>query len=80
MGKMVESIVVEFDQAKYEEFLSSGFKSPGTWQYCKVSSGAPSQVCSEIPLDVIDKKSAMANHITRNTRVNVSHETREVSC
>ena len=23
-GKMVESLVVEFDQAKYEEFLSSG--------------------------------------------------------
>ena len=29
-GKMVESLVVEFDQAKYEEFLSSGSKSPKT--------------------------------------------------
>ena len=28
MGKMVESLVVEFDQAKYEEFLSSGSKGP----------------------------------------------------
>ena len=28
MGKTVESLVVEFDQAKYEEFLSSGSKSP----------------------------------------------------
>jgi len=28
MGKTVESLVIEFDQAKYEEFLSSGFKSP----------------------------------------------------
>ena len=28
MGKMVESLIVEFDQAKYEEFLSSGSKSP----------------------------------------------------
>ena len=28
MGKMVDSLVVEFDQAKYEEFLSSGSKSP----------------------------------------------------
>ena len=27
-GKMVESLVVEFDQAKYEEFLSSSSKSP----------------------------------------------------
>jgi len=29
MGKTVESLVVEFDQAKYEKFLSSGSKSPG---------------------------------------------------
>ena len=28
MGKTVESLVVEFNQAKYEEFLSSGSKSP----------------------------------------------------
>jgi len=28
MGKTVESLVVEFDQVKYEEFLSSGSKSP----------------------------------------------------
>jgi len=28
MGRMVESLVVEFDQAKYEEFLSFGSKSP----------------------------------------------------
>ena len=28
MGMMVKSLVVEFDQAKYEEFLSSGSKSP----------------------------------------------------
>ena len=27
MRKTVELLVVEFDQAKYEEFLSSGFKS-----------------------------------------------------
>ena len=72
MRKMVESLIVEFDQAKYEEFLSSGFKSPRTRQCRKVSSGTRSQVRSEI---LSDKKSAMANHITRNTRVNVSHET-----
>ena len=28
VGKMVESLVFEFEQAKYEEFLSSGSKSP----------------------------------------------------
>jgi len=27
MEKMIESLIVEFDQAKYEEFLSSGSKS-----------------------------------------------------
>ena len=76
MGKMVESLIVEFDPAKYEEFLSSGSKSPRVRQYHKVSSGTRSQVRSEI---LSDKKSAIANHITRNTRVNVFHETREVS-
>ena len=79
MRKMIESLVIEFDQAKYEEFLSSGSKSPRVRRYRKVSSGTSSQVRSEIPSDVIDKLSVMANHITRNTRVNVSHETREVS-
>jgi len=28
MRKMVESLVVKFDEAKYEEFLSSASKSP----------------------------------------------------
>ena len=77
--KTVESLVVEFDQAKYEEFLSFGSKSPRARQYRKVSSGTRSQVRSEIPSDVTDKKSAMANRITRNTHVNVSPETRDVS-
>ena len=75
---MVESLIVEFDQAKYEEFLSFGPKSPRARQYRKISSGTRSQVRSEIPSDATDKKSTMTNHITRNTRVNVSHKTREV--
>jgi len=78
MGKMVESIVVEFDQAKYEEFLSFGSKSPRARQYCKVSSGTRSQVSSETPTDATDKKSVTADHITRDSRVNVSHETCKV--
>ena len=28
IGRMIESLVVEFNEAKYEEFLSSGSKSP----------------------------------------------------
>ena len=75
---MIESLIVEFDQAKYQEFLSSGSKSPRARQYRKIS-GTRSPVHSEIPSDTTGKKSTMANHITRNTRVNVSHETREVS-
>ena len=31
MERMVESLVVEVDQTKYEEFLSSGSKSPRVW-------------------------------------------------
>ena len=33
MGKIVESLVIEFNKAKYEEFLSSGSKSPRARQY-----------------------------------------------
>ena len=78
-GKMVDSIITKFDQAKYEEFFSSDSKSPRARQYRKVSSGTCSQVRSEIPSDGTDKKSAMANHIIHNTRINVSHETHKVS-
>jgi len=28
LGKMVESLIFEFDQEKFEEFLSSGSASP----------------------------------------------------
>ena len=38
MGKVVESLVMEFDQAKYEEFLFFGSKSPRARQYRKVFS------------------------------------------
>ena len=79
MGIMVESLIVEFDQVKYEEFLSFGSKSPRARQYRKVSSGTRSPGHSEIPSDTTDKKSVMVNHITRTIRVNVSHKTHEVS-
>ena len=38
LGKTVESLVIEFDQGKFEEFLSSGSASPKAMRYCTVSS------------------------------------------
>ena len=72
IGKTVESLVMEFDQAKYEEFLSSGSKSPKARVYRKVSSGICSRVRFEILSDATGKKDIMANRIMRNARVNVS--------
>ena len=46
-GKMVESLVVEFDQAKYEEFFSSGSKSPRTRVCRRVSTGNCPETRSE---------------------------------
>jgi len=75
MGRMVELLVVEFDQAKYEEFLSSGSKSPRARQYCKVSSKIRSRVSSEASLNVVCAGSIMAGRIMRNASV----KTREAS-
>ena len=61
MKKMVESLIIEFDQAKYDEFLSSVSKSPRARQYRKFSSGTRSPVHSEIPSDTTNTKSVMAN-------------------
>ena len=79
MGKTVESLIVEFDQAKYEEFLSSGSKSPKARAYRRVSSGICSQVLSKILSDATGEKDDVANRIMRNARVNVSQETRVVN-
>ena len=70
---------MEFDQAKYEEFLSSGSKSPKARVYRKVSSGICPRVRSEILSDATGKKDVVANRIMRNARVNVSQETRVVT-
>ena len=77
--RTVESLIVEFDQTKYEEFFSSGSKSPRAWQYSKVSSEIRSKVFSENSLEVATTKSVMAGHITCKVRVNVSNETREAN-
>ena len=77
MGRTIESLVVEFDQAKYEEFLSSGSKSPRARQYRRASSG----ICSHVPLeassDATGAKSVAIVHNAREARVNVSSEIRE---
>ena len=79
MGRMVESLVVEFDQTKYEEFLSFGSKSPRARQYRKVSSEIRSRVPLEAFPNVVCAENNMAGCITCKARVNVSHETREVN-
>ena len=70
---------MEFDQVKYEEFLSFGSKSPKAWDYRKVSSGICSRVRSEILSDATGEKDVVANRIVRNARINVSQETRVVN-
>ena len=77
-GKMVESLVVEFDQAKYEEFLSSGSKSPKARVYRRVSTGTCPEICSELLLDAAAVRDVVANHAMCDTRANVSQETRVV--
>ena len=79
MGKTVESLVVEFDQAKYEEFLSSGSKSPKARAYRRVSTGKCPEVHPEILLDAAAPKDVVVNHARSNTRANVSQETRVVN-
>ena len=76
---MVESLVVKFDQAKYEEFLSSGFKSPKTRVCHRVSTGTGPETQSEALSGTAAKKGVTVNCANRNTRVNVSQETCVVS-
>jgi len=79
MGKTVESLIMEFDQAKYEDFLSSGSKSPRARQYRKVSF----EICSQVPSETSPKMACVMNiiagSITHKVCVNVSHETCEAN-
>ena len=70
---------MEFDQAKYEEFLSSGSKSPKARAYRRVSTGIYPEVRSEILSDATGVKDVVANRIMCNARVNVSQETHVVN-
>ena len=76
---MVESLVTEFNQAKYKEFLSSGSKNPRAQQYLKVSSDVRSQVPSETSPKMACANNAISGRIARLARVNVSHETCEAN-
>ena len=80
MGKMVESLVVEFAQAKYEEFLSSGSKSLRVAQkYHRISLEIHSQVPSETSPKIACINSAISGCVACVGCVKVSHETREAN-
>jgi len=80
MEKTVKSLVVEFDQAKYEEFLSSGSKSPRVArQYHKVSSEIRFQVPSETSPKMACANSTISGRVALVIRFNVSHETCEAN-
>ena len=91
LRKTVEFLIVEFDQGKFEEFLSSGFVSPKTmWQYRKVYSRTRSRISSEISPKVArtyahSASSATSNEILNTSRAayavhaNVSQETRRAN-
>jgi len=52
LGMTVKTLIVEFDQGKFEEFLSSGSASPKAMRhYRKVSS----ETCSRISLEITPK-------------------------
>ena len=65
LGKTIESLVIEFDQEKFEKFLSSGFSSPKAMrQYHKVSSKTRSRISSEITPKVARTTAHSANGVT----------------
>ena len=83
----MESLIVEFDQKRFEEFLSSGSASPNAMlQYRKDSSETHSRISSEISPKMVytsahSASSATSNEVLKTShaahvvRVNVSQET-----
>jgi len=68
---------MKFNHANYEEFLSSGTKSPRVArQYRRVSSEIRSQVSSKTSPKMARPNSAIYGRVAR---VNISHETREAN-
>ena len=80
MGKTIESLVMEFNQEKYEEFLSSGSKSPRVaHQYRRVSSEIRSQVSSETSPKMACANSVIPGRVTSVVRINISNKTCEAN-
>ena len=87
----MEFLVAEFDQGKFEEFLSLGSASPKTiWQYRKFSSETRSRISSEISPRVAHtsaystsgattKEVLKTSRATYATRVNDPQETRRAN-
>ena len=90
LGKTIESLFIEFDQRKFEKFLSSGSASPKAMrQYRKVSSETRSRISSEIILKVARTTAHGASGTTSEevlkisravhaVRINISQETRKL--
>jgi len=69
MGRKVESLVLKFDQAKYEGFLSSGSKSLRVArQYRRISSKVRSQVPSGTSSKIAYTSNHFWPHRTRSMR------------
>jgi len=80
MEKTVESLVVEFNQAKYEEFLSPGSKSPMVArQYCRAYLEIHTQVSSETFPNMACANRAISGRVTSVACINISHETHEAN-
>jgi len=80
IGKTVESHVMKFYQAKYEEFLSSGSNSTRVVrQYRRVYSEIRSQVSSKTCPKMAYANRTISDCVTCMAHVNVSHETREAN-
>jgi len=88
LGKTVESFVVEFDQEKFEEFLSSGSARPkAMWKYHKIFYETRFRISLEITPEVArttahNAKGATSEEVPKTSCVahvacvNISQETR----
>ena len=91
LRKTVESLVVEFDKEKFEEFFFSGSASSKAMRrYRKVSSETRSRISSEITpkvayttahsaSDATSEEVLKTSRVAHAARVNISQETRKAS-
>ena len=77
---MVELLVVEFDQAKHEKFLSSSSKIPKVVrQYGRVPQRPALKSLRRLLEECPPVNITISGRIARVAQVNVSHETREAN-